>query len=55
VALVNFPNVCTNETLPGKAFCAAHCKFCEERNPPIPTKLRDFLKYVGKSEPYITT
>ena len=48
IPLVNLPDVCTEQPMPGKAFCSDHCAIVEKHN--IPTGLRDFLKHaqVGK-------
>ena len=43
--LLNFPNVCTEQPMPGAALCADHCKVVEENG--VPTGLRSFLKYAG--------
>ena len=40
---LNFPDVCTNEPQPSKAFCLQHCQLATEKN--VPTSLRDYLQY----------
>ena len=40
---LNFPDVCTNEPQPLKAFCLQHCQLATEKN--VPTSLRDYLQY----------
>ena len=48
---LNFPDVCTESSSHGKAFCISHCALLEEKAPGVPTELRDFLKYTGALKP----
>ena len=48
---LNFPDVCTNEPQPLKAFCLQHCQLATEKN--VPTSLRDYLQYKGKNGVYM--
>ena len=42
---VSLPDVCTNTSVPGRAFCADHCRYLEAQSPSVPTDLRGFLKH----------
>lgn len=46
---LNMPNVCTKQLQSGSAFCDDHYKAAVEQK--YPTKIRDFLKYCGISNP----
>ena len=41
--LINYPDVCTQEPVPGKAFCLHHCSVAYEKG--VPSKLRDYLDF----------
>ena len=45
--LLNYPNVCTNCPQHGKAFCAEHLQYLNEKQPTVPTGIREFLSYCG--------
>ncbi len=41
--LLNFPNVCTEEPVPSRAFCTRHCDVANEKR--VPTELKAYIKY----------
>ena len=41
--LLNYPDVCTDELVPGKAFCNWHCDLAHQRD--IPSKLKEYLQF----------
>ena len=43
---LNFPDVCTDEPMFGKAFCMYHCTTTESKD--IPTDLKKYLQFLGK-------
>ena len=45
--LLNLPCVCMEQPATGKAFCKEHCEMLEKENPNLPTKLREFLEFIG--------
>jgi len=45
--LLNYPNVCTNATQHGKAFCDEHIEYLKEHHPSVPTDILGFLKHCG--------
>ena len=42
---LSYVDTCPNGPLPGKAFCAHHCRLAEREG--TPTGLRDFLRFCG--------
>ena len=43
IPLLNFPDVCTEEPVPGKAFCLRHCMLAHESG--VPSNLREYINF----------